>query len=203
MQTNDHDPYKINLVLTKGGSMKNIFKKIAWPFVWLWFKLHWVQEPRQGFKIKKFPLMMIFEGDLETFQNIKSVCYDIESLVSDNQPDIQVLFNVVNSFPVNGGPNCVEIRFTDFDDKNKLGEYDYVKDSEKNVLPRSIHRISMKRGLSGDDFKIAFAHETGHLLGHWNHGTCFLMQPKICLLLGYKYLLNGFGPWLRLNYGRK
>lgn len=102
--------------------------------------------------------------------------------------EVQELFNVIAK------RNIIE-----------SGNQYHVK--EVNHLPKKIDGmtypdlIEIRSGMSKRDQKCIYAHELGHALGHWHHGTCRLMQPNVSCGTKLENLIQEFNDkWISQNY---
>lgn len=92
----------------------------------------------------------------------------------------------------------VHKKFNEFSGMKLIEQGDQYKVIESNQLDNGIDgyttndSITMREGLSTRLKKCIYAHEIGHALGHWNHGTCQLMQPKVNCWINIDSMIHDF-----------
>ncbi len=143
----------------------SLFKNIYYFFVKLWFRLKWVEEPLVHYVAPESIAVDTPDTDfiaVNKAYNRYSKDQKGFALKIHNGSLHQSLKSAVD----------VSIQFVDKFDQDHVDGQAFLDEERK-------YHIQIKKGLPSDKKRRVYAHELGHIFGHWHHGTCFLMQPKI------------------------
>lgn len=184
--------------------MKNLS---LWIKIWYFFKrpfdliyygwYKWVNFDESNKKIipkKLFPIYTIHSNSL-----LQEVSKKINEIVG---------FTLINSIPekyynedqfTNNA-----IIFIEFKDDLGLNDNGDRIDGRAFPFPEGKNKsiILLRNNLKDHALQKIYAHELIHMLGHWGHGTSYLMQPIIPSSFLYDELLHGTAGWLVENYGK-